>query len=159
MTTTTPPRKSPALAMLGLVGTVLFLAGCSQVHPEPELLVVNALNEQADAWQRGNLDTFLQHYWASDELTLFADGRAEEGSRAARTLYEPKVPAGNAAGRLVYDLIRVQPLAPDVILVTGRWQVDRGTDSQAGRFSRVFRRIDGRWVIAHEHLSTGSHQS
>jgi len=51
-----------------------------------------------------------------------------------------------------YDL-EVYPLCDEAALVLGRWFLNRQPDPLKGNFSVVFQKIDGRWVIIHDHTS------
>jgi hypothetical protein len=35
----------------------------------------------------------------------------------------------------------------------GEWKLERDEEPVSGNFSLVFRKIDGRWVIVHDHTS------
>src|SRR5262245_32515366 len=37
------------------------------------------LNAQEDAWNRGDVDAFMQHYWKSDDLTFSSGGQTTRG--------------------------------------------------------------------------------
>jgi len=40
-------------------------------------------------------------------------------------------------------------------LVLGEWRLKRYSDPLSGDFSLEFRKLDGRWVIVHDHMSAG----
>ena len=141
------------LPWLVCIAVPIVAVGCSHAHPEPELQVVNILNAQADAWNRGELDRFMGYYWKSDDLACTTNGQTTQGWAATAAFYRKHYPTPEDRGRLEYDEIQIQPLAKDAILVVGRWSLDGDPEARGGTFSRVFRRIDDHWVIAHEHLS------
>ena len=64
---------------VGVVAVGLGTIGCAHQRPEPELQIVNILNSQADAWNRGDLEGFMQPYWKSAELTYSAAGATTSG--------------------------------------------------------------------------------
>ena len=136
----------PAFAVL------LTTIGCSHVHPEPELQVVNILNAQADAWNRDDLDSFMDHFSRSDELTASSESGTTRGWAPVRVEYQRRHAA--ATGRLAYDDVHIQSLAEGVILAVGRWSIERDSETLHGTFSRLFRRVADRWLIVHEHCST-----
>ncbi len=42
---------------------------------------------QQEAWNRGDIDAFMEHYWKSDDLTFSSGGKTTRGWRAtARSL-------------------------------------------------------------------------
>ena len=44
-------------------------------------------------------------------------------------------------------------IANDAAYVLGRWQLRRDRDPLEGNFTLVFRHIDDRWLIVHDHTS------
>jgi hypothetical protein len=127
--------------------------GCSAHRAEPELQIVNVLNAQADAWNRGDLDGFMEPYWKSDELTYSAAGQTTSGWSELLARYRDRYPTAERMGRLEFDQLRIRLLGPEAALAIGRWHVDRGDDPVGGTFSLVLQLIDGRWVIVHDHTS------
>lgn len=151
-----PTRVSVVRAGL-LAGVALLPAvGCSQARPEPELQIVNVLNAQADAWNRGDLDAFLAHYWRSDDLTFSSGGSTTRGWAATRARYKERYPTAERMGRLEFDRLEVRLLGNDAALVLGRWCLRPDDDSRGGNFSLVFRRMGNRWVIVHDHTSVST---
>lgn len=132
----------------------LFLAiGCAARPAEPSIRIPQILTEQADAWNRGDIDGFMKHYWNSDELTFSSGGRTLRGWDATRQRYRDRYPTPERMGRLTFDRLDITPLNPGAALVLGRWHLTRAPDSIGGNFSVLFRRIAGRWVIVHDHTS------
>jgi beta-aspartyl-peptidase (threonine type) len=144
-----------------LLATCLMaaLAGCAPSRTDAALNVVKVLSAQADAWNRGDIDGFMAHYWISDELTFCASGTTLDGWAATLARYKEKYPTPERMGRVEFDNLRITPLGEDAALVIGRWRVQREGDPIGGVFSLVLRRTDGRWVIIHDHTSaTESHE-
>ena len=56
-------------------------------------------------------------------------------------------------GKVRFAEIEVFLLGDTAALVLGQWQLQRQTDPVGGSFSIVFQRIDGVWVIIHDHTS------
>ena len=42
------------------------------------------LHEQADAWNRGDIEAFMEHYWKSDSLTFNSGGKTTRGWQATK---------------------------------------------------------------------------
>jgi uncharacterized protein (TIGR02246 family) len=134
--------------ILPLVPTGL---GCAhQQHLEPA--VRSILDRQAAAWNRGDLNAFLEPYWRSNELTFSSGGRTRYGWDATRRRYQNRYPTREAMGHLTFEIERVQPLCDDAALVLGRWHLQRDDDI-GGNFSLVFQKIAGVWRIIHDHTS------
>lgn len=112
---------------------------------------------QAEAWNRGDLDAFMAPYWKDDRLSFSAGGRTLRGWQATLDNYRRRYPTREAMGQLRFNQLELQPLGDEAALVLGRWRVQPAGDGEPreGNFSLVFRRIDGRWVIVHDHTSVG----
>ena len=110
------------------------------------------LASQADAWNRGDIDGFMAYYWKSPNLTFSSGGTVHQGWQATIDRYRLRYPNRAAMGTLAFDLDQVRPLGPDAALALGRWHLDR-VEPIDGNFSLVLQRIDGAWVIIHDHTS------
>jgi len=112
------------------------------------------LEDQNDAWNRGDVDAFMEGYWNSPELTFVSGGTVTKGWQQTLDGYKKRYPDRAAMGALTFSDLSVRELARDAALVSGRWYLDRG-DPIGGRFTLVFRLKAGRWVIVYDHTSVG----
>lgn len=121
---------------------------------------IDVIQTQAKAWNAGDLDGFMAHYWHSDDLTFSAGGRTVRGWQATLDNYRRRYPTREAMGRLRFNDLEQQPLGDGAALVLGCWEVTpAGSDTpRGGNFSLVFRRIDDHWRIVHDHTSVGEAQ-
>ncbi|MDZ4783290.1 MAG: DUF4440 domain-containing protein [Planctomycetia bacterium] len=115
--------------------------------------VETVLRTQEQAWNDGNLDGFMEHYWKSDALTFSSGGETTRGWTATLNRYQARYPTRETMGRLTLSEFEITPLGDSAALVLGGWQVARDSEPLAGNFSLVTRKIDGRWVVVHDHTS------
>jgi ketosteroid isomerase-like protein len=113
----------------------------------------NILSQQVAAWNRGDIDAFMEHYWKSDQLAFSSGGRTTLGWQMTKENYKRRYPTRERMGHLTFDSLEVSPLGDAAALMLGRWHLDRDPAPVGGNFSLIFRRIDGRWVIVHDHTS------
>lgn len=112
------------------------------------------LDAQAEAWNRGDLEAFMQGYWKSDELTFFSGATRTEGHAGTLARYRKKYQQdGQPMGRLDFPELQVTPLSREAALVRGEWRLVRGRETRDGLFTLVLRRIDGAWKIIHDHTA------
>ena len=116
----------------------------------------SVLVEQADAWNRGDIDEFMKHYWKSDRLTFSSGGKTTRGWATTKQNYKKRYPTRERMGELTFDKLEFFPLGDSVALVLGHWHLQRNPEPVGGNFSLVFRKIDGRWVIIHDHTSVAA---
>jgi ketosteroid isomerase-like protein len=111
------------------------------------------LTQQAGAWNRGDIDAFMEDYWKSDQLAFSSGGHTTRGWQMTKDNYKRRYPTRERMGHLTFDGLEVTRLGDAAALMLGRWHLDRDPAPVGGNFSLIFRRIDGRWVIVHDHTS------
>ena len=120
--------------------------------------IVAMLANSAANWNRGDLDAFVTDYLPGAETTYIGSRGVLRGPAAIRSAYAPRFAPGGVRDSLSFELLDVDPLAPDVLNVIATYILARqvnGRDSITARgpTSLVMRRVDGRWRIVHDHSS------
>jgi hypothetical protein len=110
------------------------------------------LEKQAASWNRGDIPAFMDAYWRSDKLTFSSGGKTTRGWEATRDQYLKNYPDRKTMGTLKFSELEVQSLDDHAALMLGRWHLTRD-QPVGGNFSLVWQRIDGKWVIIHDHSS------
>lgn len=108
--------------------------------------------KQAADWNSGDIEAYMKGYWNSEDLTFSSGGKTERGWKATRERYLKGYPNREAMGKLSFSDLEVFPLGDTAALMLGRWKLDR-KDPIGGNFSLVWRKIDGAWLIVHDHTS------
>lgn len=111
------------------------------------------LKEQQSAWNRGEVDAFLEGYWHSPELTFSGSGGIARGWDAVLARYKKSYPDRAAMGQLDFSELDFRFLGPDAALVLGRWHLVREKGAIGGVFSLVWQRFPEGWRIIHDHTS------
>ena len=114
--------------------------------------IKRVLTEQAEAWNRGDIDSFMEHYWKSDKLTFSSGGKTTRGWATTKQNYKKRYPTREQMGKLTFNKLEFLPLGESAALVLGQCRLER-KEPVGGNFSLVFRKIDGRWLIIHDHTS------
>ena len=110
------------------------------------------LEKQAASWNRGDIPTFMDAYWRSEKLTFSSGGKTTRGWEATRDQYLKNYPDRKTMGTLKFTELEVQQLDDNAALMLGRWHLTRD-QPVGGNFSLVWQKIDGKWVIVHDHSS------
>ena len=95
----------------------------------------------------------MEHYWKSDDLTFSSGGKTTRGWNATLDRYREQYPTREKMGRVGFSGLEITPLGDSAALVLGEWKLDRESEPLSGNFSIVFRKLDGRWVVVHDHTS------
>jgi len=122
-------------------------------NPSPKAAIRQVLLTQQQAWNDGDIDTFMQSYWKSDELTFSSGGKVTRGWQATLDSYRERYSTRQEMGQLDFSDLEVTALGDDAALVLGHWHLTRDADDLGGKFTLVFRRILGEWLIIHDHTS------
>jgi uncharacterized protein (TIGR02246 family) len=115
--------------------------------------IFGVLTAQQDAWNRGDVDAFLQGYWHSAELTFSGTGGIARGWDKVLARYKEHYPDRGAMGQLEFSALEFRFLGSDAALVLGHWHLKRQKGSVGGVFSLVFERFPEGWRIIHDHTS------
>ncbi|MBU0640311.1 MAG: nuclear transport factor 2 family protein [Planctomycetes bacterium] len=154
--TTAARRGLKHLAQLtatgGLLACLSVAGGCATASSDVAPRLTAILADQQNAWNRGDIDGFMQHYWRSDELSFSSGGKMQHGWQTTLDRYRRTYPTPERMGTLEFNIDQVRPLGSAAALLLGRWHLTRA-DPVGGNFSLVFQRIDDRWVIVHDHTS------
>ncbi|MEZ5042000.1 MAG: DUF4440 domain-containing protein [Saprospiraceae bacterium] len=111
------------------------------------------LMQQSVDWSKGDIDAFMQYYWKSDELQFVGSGGVIKGWQATMERYKRNYPDLDAMGKLTFDILEVHQLSKKVIMLTGKYTLDRKNDRPTGYFILVWKKMKGKWLIVADHTS------
>ena len=111
------------------------------------------LAKQSAAWNRGDLEGFMQGYWENDSLMFIGKSGITYGWKNTLANYKKGYPDTAAMGKLTFTIIKIQSLSKEYYQVVGKWQLARRIGDLAGYFTLLFQKRDGRWVIIADHSS------
>ena len=150
-------RARPCRGLL-LLAASLWLAGCAWTAPRgsaADAAIRALLARQVAAWNRGDIDGYMQAYLQAEELRIASGARVLAGFDASLAAYRAAFPDPVAMGTLEFGDLVVESLGGGHALAFGRWRLRAGGTERQGLFSLVLARtIDG-WRIARDHTSAG----
>jgi ketosteroid isomerase-like protein len=138
---------------------MVFLAACASPRASftdaDRAAVAGVLAQQRDAWNRGDLAAFMDHYARGAELVFTSGGRVRRGWRETFDAYQRRYGHDRASmGALAFEVLQVTPLGADGAVVLGRWRLTETASPGSGVFSLVFERRGSVWRIVHDHTSS-----
>jgi ketosteroid isomerase-like protein len=141
------------------ITAILLLAVCTstgraetrRTTPNQEA-ILTVIRAQEDAWNRGDLEGFMQGYWKSSQTTFSGANGTLRGWQAVHDRYVRQYGNRELMGHLNFSGLEVTLLGSGAALVIGQWKLQR-SQPMGGIFSLVFRKINGKWRIIHDHTS------
>ena len=128
---------------------------CAEPEQPPNSVaeIQSVLNAQQDAWNRGDIDAFMNGYAQSASTVFISEDEVRRGWETVRERYRQKYSDRTKMGTLMFSDIETTLLAADAAVVLGRWRLHRAADEPHGRFTLVFKRLPEGWRIVHDHTS------
>lgn len=114
------------------------------------------LDAQVAAWNRGDIDGFMDGYARSNETVFVSGDRVTRGWQTVLDRYKKGYDTREKMGTLAFTELEITPIGRDAAVALGRWQLTRAKDSPHGRFTLIFRRTSQGWRIIHDHTSAAS---
>jgi uncharacterized protein (TIGR02246 family) len=111
------------------------------------------LDAQVTAWNRGDIDSFMQGYRNSDSTT-FVSKSIRHGYANILERYRTAFSSKDKMGELAFTDLEIKPLDANFAIATGHYHLTRsaaaGGDAQ-GIFSLVFEKTSSGWKIILDH--------
>ena len=133
-----------------LTGTAAF------AQKTAEAGVRAVLDAQVAAWNRGDIDAFMDGYDRSEKTTFVSGDTITRGWQTVLDRYRKNYDSPAKMGTLAFADLEINVLGADAALVMGRWNLTRAGDAPHGRFTLLFRRTAAGWRIVHDPTSAGT---
>ncbi len=131
-----------------------FSLSQSKGRTRHQAAVRRALEEQVNAWNRGDIEGFMAGYWKSDSLVFTSGGKITRGWTITLERYKKLYPTRELMGTLSFGSLEISVLDQTTAWVLGKWKLQRDKDSPHGIFTLVLRRFPEGWKIIHDHTSS-----
>ncbi len=132
--------------------TTLFLSILAPMQaftqPDKDIEAVKTvLRIQNEAWNRGDIDAFMEGYWKSDQLQFTNSGGVTFGWENTLNGYKKRYPDLAAMGKLTFEVININRRSKKVISLSGKYTLQRANDQPSGYFLLLFQKFNGKWLI------------
>ena len=138
------------LLIVSLGALTAFAPIATAAAPDPIRAVLDA---QAAAWNRGDIDGFMEGYARSPKTTFVSGDEVTRGWQTVRDRYAKKYDSREKMGTLTFSGLTITPLCDDAAIVLGSWSLQRKDDRPHGKFTLLFRRLPEGWRIVLDHTS------
>jgi ketosteroid isomerase-like protein len=119
-----------------------------------EAAIRAVLDTQRDAWNRGDLEGYMDGYDRSPRTEFVGGDTITRGWQTVLDRYKKNYNSREKMGVLTFSEVEVTMLSKDAALVLGRWHLKRANDEPHGTFSLLFRKTRAGWRIVHDHSSS-----
>lgn len=159
-------RTTPTLVLCMVFGMTIGVLAASGQRREakrradnPAAGIRRVLDEQVAAWNRGDIESFMDGYARSPDTTFISGDSITRGWQTVLERYKRGYDTREKMGTLQFSQLEITPLASDIARATGRFTLTRPGEQEPfarGRFTLLFRRTAQGWRIFHDHTSSAS---
>ena len=135
----------------------LVLISCS--HPAPDAAVekkaiLRVIADMEAAWNRGDFRGYMAGF-KNPDVIFVSKGRFQKDWQGTLDHYIRDYGGSpERRGHLHFRDIRIELLSPDAAQLISRYRLDKPDHPQDGINTRLMRKVNGRWVIALNHVSS-----
>ena len=118
---------------------------------DPEKEIYDQLMRMADAWNRHEIDSYLDGFAHSEDVVVVVEGETVRGWDLLSRAYHSGYPKPEEMGTLTVDRIQVQMLAPDLGLVLSSYTVTFPKRKAFGTDTIIMKKVSAGWreLISH----------
>jgi ketosteroid isomerase-like protein len=139
-----------------LLLAVIFFAFAAAAYSQTDssaTAIRKVMDDQAAAWNRGDIDEFMKGYWNSDKLVFVSGDRVTRGWQPTLDNYKRNYNSRAMMGTLTFSDLEINVLSKDAAVVLGSWSLAREKDNPHGKFTLTFRKFKEGWRIIMDHTS------
>lgn len=114
------------------------------------------MDAQVGAWNRGDIDGFMDGYWRSENMVFISGDSVTKGWQPTLERYKKNYNTREKMGTLTFSDLEFNVLTKTDVVVIGRWMVTKEKENPKGRFTLIFHKMKEGWRVVHDHTSSGS---
>jgi uncharacterized protein (TIGR02246 family) len=145
------------MRVVAMMALALALSACAAPKPDPEgerQAIRQVIANMETAWNRGDFRGYMAGF-RNPGVIFVSRGRFQRGWQGTLDHYIRDYGGDpTRRGRLHFFDIRIELLSPDAAQLISRYRLEGGERPQDGINTRLMRKVDGRWVIALNHVSS-----
>lgn len=144
------------VAILFFLINAISLASSQDLYSAWQKEIQSVLMKQQDAWNRGDIEGYMQVYWKSDSLLFTSDGNIQRGWQATFEKYKKSYDTKAKMGKLNFSKLEINILSEESAWIFGYWELKREKDYPKGVFTLVLKKFKDGWKVIHDHTSSQS---
>ncbi|HEX3144771.1 MAG TPA: nuclear transport factor 2 family protein [Pyrinomonadaceae bacterium] len=143
-----------AILIASLSLSASTIAQKTETRDSNEAAIRAVLDAQAAAWNRGDVEGYMDGYDRSPKTEFVGGDSITRGWQEVLDRYKQKYDTREKMGTLTFSDLEINLVSGDAALVLGRWRLKRASDEPHGTFTLLFRKTKAGWRIVHDHSSS-----
>ena len=115
--------------------------------------IISVLKEQENAWNKGDIEGFMQGYIKSDFLVFNGSKGPFYGWDSVKERYLKTYPSKEKMGKLNFKIQNISLISSNVAQLLGQFFLNYPNEQVSGYFTLVFIKTKGKWLILSDHTS------
>jgi uncharacterized protein (TIGR02246 family) len=138
---------------IALLGALVAATPARADDAGEKAAILKVIGDMEAAWNRGDFRGYMAGF-QNPGVVFVSKGRFQDGWQGTLDHYIRDYGGDPARrGTLRFSDIRIEMLSPDAAQLISRYDLERPNGPQHGINTRLMRKVNGRWVIALNHVS------
>ena len=144
-----------ALMVIALAFLAAFSPRSTAEPPQSDAAaaILTLLNDQTAAWNRGDIEDFMNGYWNSNQTEFVSSEGVSRGWQALLARYRHSYPDRKAMGHLTFSDLEIRLECSTAAYAVGEYHLQRENDNPSGVFTLNFRKFPEGWRIVVDHTT------
>ena len=117
---------------------------------------MKVMDFQEKAWNNGDIDSFMDGYFRSEELVFSGSNGPIYGWNATKERYKRSYPDLKTMGKLSFTVKKIKSLSKKTAYLIGEYYLKRTIDDSFGHFTLIWKKVNGKWFIVSDHTSSSN---
>ena len=143
------------LTLITLLALAAFSSRSAAAPPQSDdaAAILTLLNDQTAAWNRGDIEGFMNGYWNSNQTEFVSSEGVSRGWQALLERYRRSYPDRKAMGPLTFSDLEIRVECSTAAYALGEYHLQREDDNPSGVFTLNFRKFPEGWRIVVDHTT------
>ena len=135
------------------MSVIAFIALAAAAPQAEKAAILGTIHRMEAAWNRGDFRGYMAGF-KNPDVVFVSGGKFQQGWQGTLDHYVRDY-GGSAErrGKLRFYNMKVDILAPDAAMLVGQYRLERGPRVTEGVNTRLFRKVNGKWLITMNHVS------
>jgi hypothetical protein len=124
-----------------LFAFMFLISSAAFAQSGDEAAIRKVLSTQNEAWNRGDVVSFMKGYWENDSMMFIGKTGVTYGYKNTLQNYKKNYPDTAAMGKLTFTLISIKRLSEKYFRVVGKYYLTRTIGDASGHFTLLFEKM------------------